>query len=358
MNSLFILQFACCIACTMMMTVLACSGFLIRHRRRRYEVSRWLLCACMFLLATHYILQMKHGLRVSGDDVGTVVNLLFYSPAEFLFFYAIYNVECARAERKPYLWCGIGIYALIVTAFFIGRSATGTLHIGNMLYVMLALFVVGTIAAIIVNARIIIERRKMLETQTGIDMAIYDRFAMSSFFVVGGFTVLMPIAMVYRPLLFVIGPILLIALFIFVLCFIALGYNVDTVSDMAESPDVIDDSSPLPEERVADIEAALEKWCSSGGYRNSAASVVTVADVTGVPRKELALYFRRTVRTTFRAWLSDVRFERAKQMLMDNSKYSIDAISEECGFASHTQLYRLFKVNTGMSPGQWRNSLS
>ena len=358
MNSLFILQFACCIACTMMMTVLACSGFLIRHRRRRYEVSRWLLCASMFLLATHYILQMKHGLRSSGDDVGTVVNLLFYSPVSFLFFYAIYNVECARAERKPYLWWGIGIYVLMLAAFFIGKSATGTMHIGNMLYVMIALFLSGTIAAIIVNARIIWARRKMLETQTGIDMAIYDRFAMSSFFVVSGFTLLMPIAMIYRPLLFVIGPILLLGLFIFVLCFIALGYNVDTISDMAESPDLSDGASPLPEERVVEIEAALENWRQHGGYRNSVASVVTVADVIGVPRKELSLYFKRNVRTTFRAWLSDVRFEKAKQMLMANSSYSIDAISEECGFASHTQLYRLFKSNTGMSPGQWRNSLS
>lgn len=70
MDALFVLQFACCIVTTMLMTILACSGFIARWRRSRYELSRWLLCGAMFLLTTHFILQMKHGLRASGDDVG------------------------------------------------------------------------------------------------------------------------------------------------------------------------------------------------------------------------------------------------------------------------------------------------
>lgn len=103
MDALFVLQFACCIVTTMLMTILACSGFIARWRRSRYELSRWLLCGAMFLLTTHFILQMKHGLRASGDDVGAMFNILFYSPVAFLISFSMYNIECSKASRRLYV---------------------------------------------------------------------------------------------------------------------------------------------------------------------------------------------------------------------------------------------------------------
>lgn len=364
MDSLFILQFACCIATTMLMGILACSGFLIKWRRRRYEVSRWLLCASMFMLAVHYILQMKYGLRASGDDVGAVVNILFYSPVALMMFYAIYNLECAKAARKIFLCYGIADYALILTTFAIGRSVSGSMHIGKFLYVMLALFLVGMAAAVWINLRIIIERRRHVEAQASMEMKIYNRFSVSSFIVICVSAIMIPAAIIYRPMLFVVGPILLLSFFVFVLCFIALGYDdVKTIADMAELADAaeaygLDGLQVFTEERMVQIEKALGEWCMSGGYRDSMASVATVADSICVPRQELASYFDMCIHTTFRTWLSDVRFEHAKLMLRDKKNYNIEAISSYCGFVSHTQLYRLFKTNTGMSPEQWRKSFS
>lgn len=97
MDALFVLQFACCIVTTMLMIILACSGFIARWRRSRYELPRWLLCGAMFLLTMHFILQMKHGLRASGDDVGAMFNILFYSPVAFLISFSMYNIECSKA---------------------------------------------------------------------------------------------------------------------------------------------------------------------------------------------------------------------------------------------------------------------
>ena len=63
---------------------------------------------------------------------------------------------------------------------------------------------------------------------------------------------------------------------------------------------------------------------------------------------------RRMMPTNFRTWLSDIRFNEAVRMMKANPEYSIDAISTECGFSSHTWIYRIFKQKTGMSPSQWR----
>lgn len=58
MNTLFLVQFACCIIVSMLGLILVLSRFQIRWTNRRYEVSRWLLAFSMFVLAGHFVLQM------------------------------------------------------------------------------------------------------------------------------------------------------------------------------------------------------------------------------------------------------------------------------------------------------------
>lgn len=70
MNTLFLVQFACCIIVSMLGLILVLSRFQIRWTNRRYEVSRWLLAFSMFVLAWHYVLQMVCGFRAKGDEIG------------------------------------------------------------------------------------------------------------------------------------------------------------------------------------------------------------------------------------------------------------------------------------------------
>ena len=79
--------------------ILVLSRFQIRWTNRRYEVSRWLLAFSMFVLAGHYVLQMLYGFRAKGDEVGAVVNVLFYTPISFINSYATYKLICYR-DRK------------------------------------------------------------------------------------------------------------------------------------------------------------------------------------------------------------------------------------------------------------------
>lgn len=51
MNTLFLVQFACCIIVSILGLILILSSFQIRWYNRRYEVSRWLLAFAMFVLA-------------------------------------------------------------------------------------------------------------------------------------------------------------------------------------------------------------------------------------------------------------------------------------------------------------------
>lgn len=64
--------------------VLVVSRFQVSVVNRQYEKSRWSLVAAAVLLMIHYGLQMACGFRAHSDDAGTIVNILFYTPATFL----------------------------------------------------------------------------------------------------------------------------------------------------------------------------------------------------------------------------------------------------------------------------------
>ena len=83
MKSLFILQLVCCVITAMLALQLAMASLQVRWKVWRYEISRWILVASMLFFSVHYLLQMIHGLRAQGTDVGAAFNILFYTPVAF-----------------------------------------------------------------------------------------------------------------------------------------------------------------------------------------------------------------------------------------------------------------------------------
>lgn len=66
-------------------------------------------------------------------------------------------------------------------------------------------------------------------------------------------------------------------------------------------------------------------------------------------------YFVQCLHTTFRMWLADIRFQAAKNLMLERPDYSNDVISVECGFSARSYLYRVFKEKEGCTPTAWRD---
>lgn len=141
MKSLFILQLVCCVITAMLALQLAMASLQVRWKVWRYEISRWILVASMLFFSVHYLLQMIHGLRAQGADVGAAFNILFYTPVAFAITLSIINIESTGNKVRRYCLRGMMAYILIAIVFVIGMFKSQSLHIGNMLYVMLGLFV-------------------------------------------------------------------------------------------------------------------------------------------------------------------------------------------------------------------------
>lgn len=366
MNTLFLVQFACCIIVSMLGLILVLSRFQIRWTNRRYEVSRWLLAFSMFVLAWHYVLQMVCGFRAKGDEIGAVVNVLFYSSVSFFISYATYNLICYRGGRKKFALLGCVSYALILICFFFGYNDTPRgMHMGEWLYVMLALFAVTIMYSTYTT---VIEMRyhlKIIEENTTEDLLPFDRYTYTTYGLAGIMVLAMVGAICYRPLLYCVGPLMLFSLISFTISFLGYGYNMIPAEvrlelDTADEPlEVMEESEEvgLGSEKISIIESMLTSWCDKGGYRDSTVNMPMLSVKLGIPRNELSLYFENYLKSSFRIWLSDIRFKEAQRMLLEECRYSNDTISSECGFSSHAHLYKIFKAKTGFTPGQWRDSV-
>lgn len=366
MNTFFLVQFACCIIVSMLGLILVLSRFQIRWTNRRYEVSRWLLAFSMFVLAWHYVLQMVCGFRAKGDEIGAVVNVLFYSPVSFFISYATYNLICYRGGRKKFALLGCVSYALILICFFFGYNDTPRgMHMGEWLYVMLALFAVTIMYSTYTTVIEMRYHRKIIEENTTEDLLPFDRYTYTTYGLAGIMVLAMVGAICYRPLLYCVGPLMLFSLISFTISFLGYGYNMIPAEvrlelDTADEPlEVMEESEEvgLGSEKISIIESMLASWCDKGGYRDSTVNMPMLSVKLGIPRNELSMYFENCLKSSFRIWLSDIRFKEAQRMLLEECRYSNDTISSECGFSSHAHLYKIFKAKTGFTPGQWRDSV-
>ena len=110
----------------------------------------------------------------------------------------------------------------------------------------------------------------------------------------------------------------------------------------------------LPEERRKQIQQRLDEWCAAMGYKDGGVNLLSLSHAIHISKDELTLFFDQSLKTTFRIWLSDIRFAAAKKMMIANPDYSNDIISSECGFTSRTHLYRIFKTREACTPTVWR----
>ena len=377
MDFLYFLQFACFIFMLINALILGITHLHMKWVNRRYEWSRWLILAGMTGLAIQYLLQMLLGFRAKSDDLRAIFNILVYTPCITTIAMGIFNIEATHANRRKMNIVCTCIYAAIIAVFCIGYSNSGSLNIGNWLYAMLVLFGTNVAYCIYMIMIEIRKRKKKLELMTGGDMLPYVRYARASVFALFFSTLTMPFAILSTTLLYIIGPLALLSILFFNLSFVALGYNyvpteelldkeeeesaalADEITESSNGQDAesADSKETLPsfsQERQAFIEEKLDKWCEELGYKDTTVNMFTLSRSLNISKNELSRYFTSCLNSTFRIWLSEIRFEAAKKMMLDYPDYNNDIISAECGFSSRSYLYRIFKEKEGCSPTVWR----
>lgn len=393
MDHLFLLQFACFLFMLFNAFTLAVTRLQTRWLNPRYERARWLIFVGIMGLAAHYLMQMRFGFRAVDDAVGATVNALVYAPCFSLISMGIFHIEATHVRRgRVYAVCA-AINLAIFACFFIGCLHYGSMRIGAWLYAMQALFAANVVYCVVVIVREIIRRRRLLETMAGGDIMPYVRYSRASLLILFFPALVSPFAIISTKLLYFFAPLGLMAILFFVLSFVALGYSyVPTEAlldaDADTSPAIVvaqqeetntkqavplhgdachdvaaldsdkekeqQTATLLPEDRKMQIQQRLDDWCAAMGYKDGGVNLLSLSHSIHISKDDLTLFFDQCLNTTFRIWLSDIRFAAAKKMMIENPDYSNDTISSECGFSSRTHLYRIFKAREACTPTAWR----
>lgn len=395
MDHLFLLQFACFLFMLFNAFTLAVTRLQARWLNPRYERARWLIFVGIMGLAAHYLMQMRYGFRAVDDAVGATVNALVYAPCFSLISMGIFHIEATHVRRRRVYVVCTTINLAIFACFFIGFLQHGEMRIGAWLYAMQALFAANVVYCIVVIVREIIKRRRLLETMAGGDIMPYVRYSRASLLILFFPAVVSPFAIISTKLLYFFAPLGLMAFLFFILSFVALGYSyqpkeslLDEEAEEKVSPVVVvaqqeetvaqqavalhgdachdgaahdgdkakeqQTATLLPEDRRKQIQQRLDEWCAALGYRDGAVNLLLLSHTIHISKDDLTLFFDQCLNTTFRIWLSDIRFAAAKKMMIANPDYSNDIISSECGFTSRTHLYRIFKAREACTPTVWR----
>lgn len=393
MDHLFLLQFACFLFMLFNAFTLAVTRLQARWLNPRYERARWLIFVGIMGLAAHYLMQMCFGFRAVDDAVGATVNALVYAPCFSLISMGIFHIEATHVRRRRVYVVCTAINLAIFACFFIGCLHYGSMRIGAWLYAMQALFAANVVYCVVVIVREIIRRRRLLETMAGGDIMPYVRYSRASLLILFFPALVSPFAIISTKLLYFFAPLGLMAFLFFVLSFVALGYSyVPTEAlldaDADTSPAIVvaqqeetktnqavplhgdachdvaaldsdkakeqQTATLLPEDRKMQIQQRLDDWCAAMGYKDGGVNLLSLSHSIHISKDDLTLFFDQCLNTTFRIWLSDIRFAAAKKMMIENPDYSNDIISSECGFSSRTHLYRIFKAREACTPTAWR----
>lgn len=393
MDHLFLLQFACFLFMLFNAFTLAVTRLQTRWLNPRYECARWLIFVGIMGLAAHYLMQMRFGFRAVDDAVGATVNALVYAPCFSLISMGIFHIEATHVRRRRVYAVCTAINLAILACFFIGCFHYGSMRIGAWLYAMQALFAANVVYCIVVIVREIIKRRRLLETMAGGDIMPYVRYSRASLLILFFPALVSPFAIISTKMLYFFAPLGLMAFLFFVLSFVALGYSyvptealVDADADTCPAIVVAQQEETntkqavplhgdachdvaaldsdkakeqqtatlLPEDRKMQIQQRLDDWCAAMGYKDGGVNLLSLSHTIHISKDDLTLFFDQCLNTTFRIWLSDIRFAAAKKMMIENPDYSNDIISSECGFSSRTHLYRIFKAREACTPTVWR----
>ena len=90
-------------------------------------------------------------------------------------------------------------------------------------------------------------------------------------------------------------------------------------------------------------------------FKDVSLTIEGLAEMLHTNRTYLSQYIKSVYGMTFRDWISDLRIEYAKRLMLQQPQFRVVDISESSGFLSLSHFTHTFTSKEGCSPSKWRN---
>ena len=90
-------------------------------------------------------------------------------------------------------------------------------------------------------------------------------------------------------------------------------------------------------------------------YTNPSLKIADLADVAKTSSHALSYVFNQYLQKSYYDYINEFRVEEFKTAIQNDkySKYTLEALSEHCGFSSRASFFRSFKKVTGITPNEY-----
>ena len=331
-----------------------------------YGWARWLMFSGLALLTLQFFVQYLGNFRDVGVTQAVFFNLLFFMPSTLLISLSLLYVQ--RQSQISYNewmtgWrcCFLAAAILIATALFDGvpfREESKALRLAE--YVCAVIYVSFQSYYFVLHYR---EYRNMRQAV----LEYFDRDRRDLLLWMGLSVVALALTGLFIPIfIFTQGwPLIIFSVFAYstvYYCansFHSYGISLDAqrVEEARRSQKADEEAEPtatdnfvLSEADKQRISAAAKRWADEGGYLKSNMTLTTVATEMDVQRYMLKEWLHESGYGKLSTWLNSLRTEEAKRLMAEHPDWSLDIVSEHCGFSSRQYFHKVFLQQTGNTP--------
>ena len=326
--------------------------------------SRWLMVAGTGLLALQFLLQMRFGLRSQGVAQATMLNIFLFVPASWVLSVGVLYLQrkgnLRRSDRFVGLIAWVIVTLLLLSAHYI--------NIRPLEFNGIELPIEEVLASLVYLAmqchytyrhfRELRRMHRMLDNYYDRDMSELLCSMERAVKVLAILAVLAPQAIFNSGwLLGIFGLCFLLGIYYFVFSFVCYVVSSDAQHVMlAEQHN--DEEKPEEKAPVAEmgdderqrIGSAVNRWIRQEKHLRNGLTIQAAADEMKIPRYQLSAWLKTTEHELFSPWLTYLRIEAAKNLMIAHPDWSNDVIAERCGFGSRSYFQTVFRKHTGMTP--------
>lgn len=311
--------------------------------------SRWLLVAGTFLLSIQFLLQYLLHLRPQNVEAAIRLNLAFFIPCSALFSLAIINLQCQGfiSRREKYLFIPVWIAAVAVS--FWSMIAASILFAAMLLYY------------IIHQMNYMRMIRRAIANYFENDYDDFLKWMWWSIRLITMMAITVPVMIfVQGPLLAVFAIMFLMGIFYLIDCFTLYTVSNTPAKVMeAQQNEEANIQQQKNEEHLSDnalhrVELAVGNWIEKRGHLQTGLNLPNASEEIGVPRYLLSAWLKQKG-LHYNDWLTSLRINEAKQVMLAHPEWSNETIAQHCGFSDRTYFQRKFKDFTGLTPNDFQS---
>src|SRR5574344_4392 len=329
-----------------------------------YIRSRRIMGAALLVLSANYTVHLTCNLRLLHINAAILMNLSTYFLSCWLFSSALMTLLV-----KTYLTVHRFIFHIVLWLLFTAVSGVILLMVPDGIFEWIGLLVMAVwffFYGFTLARRLIITYKRAVrlfdDTHSDYIAAYIHWLSIFTYWAViygisCGFFTFLPDKYVF---LWVLSS---IPFYIYLYCsYMNYMLFYEQVEHILETETASEHIEPDAEEKkyrssyYEDIAKNLNEWILTDGYIHPGLTIEELSDTLKTNRTYLADYIKTYLHVSFRDYITGLRLEYAKRMLIEHPELTINGVSESSGFLSPSYFTKIFKEKEGASPARWRKT--